>query len=87
MSKCPSSIWCQDSNPRPFEHESSPITTRPGLRQGIKLYYMFTPCLFGLVQWALVKLSEVKTAQLLIAKDHQIIFENFLVCTSQVHSS
>ena len=25
------SIRCRDSNPRPFEHESSPITTRPGL--------------------------------------------------------
>ena len=31
MTKCPSSIWRQDSNPQPFEHESSPITTRPGL--------------------------------------------------------
>ena len=31
MSKCPSSIRCRDSNPRPFEHESSPKTTRPGL--------------------------------------------------------
>ena len=31
MSKCPSSIWRRDSNPRPFEHESSPTTTRPGL--------------------------------------------------------
>ena len=29
--KCPSSIWCQDSNSRPLEHESPPITTRPGL--------------------------------------------------------
>ena len=28
---CPSSIWCWDLNPRPLEHESSPITTRPGL--------------------------------------------------------
>ena len=27
----PSSIWCRDSNPRLLEHESSPITTRPGL--------------------------------------------------------
>ena len=30
-SMCPSSIWHRDSNPQPFEHESSPITTRPGL--------------------------------------------------------
>ena len=29
--KCPSSIWCWDLNPRPSEHESPPITTRPGL--------------------------------------------------------
>ena len=26
-----SSIWYRDSNPRPLEHESRPITTRPGL--------------------------------------------------------
>ena len=28
---CPSSIRCQDSNPRPLKHESSPITTRLNL--------------------------------------------------------
>ena len=28
---CPSSIWCWDSNSRSLEHESPPITTRPGL--------------------------------------------------------
>ena len=28
---CPSSIRRQDSNPRPLEHESPPITTWPGL--------------------------------------------------------
>ena len=28
---CPSSIQCRDSNPWPLEHESAPITTRPGL--------------------------------------------------------
>ena len=27
----PSNIWCQDLNPKPLEHELSPITTRPGL--------------------------------------------------------
>ena len=31
VEKCPSSIRCRDSNPRPLEHESPPITTRPGL--------------------------------------------------------
>ena len=34
---CPSSIKHQDSNPRPLEHESSPITTRPVL---LKLFQM-----------------------------------------------
>ena len=29
--KCPSSIRCQDSKPRPWEHESLPITTGPWL--------------------------------------------------------
>ena len=29
--KCPSSIRCWDSNSRPLEHESPPITTTPGL--------------------------------------------------------
>ena len=29
--KSSSSIWCRDSNSRPLDHESPPITTRPGL--------------------------------------------------------
>ena len=29
--KCPSSRQYWDSNPRPFDHDSPPITTRPGL--------------------------------------------------------
>ena len=29
VKKRPSSIQCRDSNPQPFEHELSPITTRP----------------------------------------------------------
>ena len=31
VKKCPSSIWHRDSNPRPQERESPPLTTRPGL--------------------------------------------------------
>ena len=31
VKKCPSSKPCWDSNPEPSEHESPPITTRPGL--------------------------------------------------------
>ena len=39
---CPSSIWHRDSNPRPLECESPPITTRPGLppRVGIVCTYL-----------------------------------------------
>ena len=29
--KCPSIMWCQDSNSQLLAHESPPITTRPGL--------------------------------------------------------
>ena len=29
--KCPSTIWCRNLNPQPLEHESPPITARPGL--------------------------------------------------------
>ena len=32
--KRPTSIWCRDFHPQPFKHESSPITTRPGLDIG-----------------------------------------------------
>ena len=39
VKKCPSSMWCQDSNPLPSEYKSPPITTSPGLprhlREGI----------------------------------------------------
>ena len=31
VKKCPSSMWCRDLNPQLLKHESSPITTRPGL--------------------------------------------------------
>ena len=31
VKKCPSSIWCRDSDPQPLERESLLITTRPAL--------------------------------------------------------
>ena len=40
--KCPSSIRCWDSNPRPLEHKSLPITTRTGLLP--KFGSVFDPC-------------------------------------------
>ena len=43
MSKGQSSIWRRDWNPQPFEHESSPITTRPGLPPHFAIMF---PCPF-----------------------------------------
>ena len=40
VKKCLSRILCQDSNSRPLEHESSPITTRPGLPP-VKFNFIF----------------------------------------------
>ena len=31
VNKCPSSLWYQDLNTQPLEHESPPITPRPEL--------------------------------------------------------
>ena len=41
VKKCPSSIRCRDSNPRPSERESLPITTRPGLPPN-SFFFAFT---------------------------------------------
>ena len=35
VKKCPSSIWCWDSNPLPLERESLPVTTRPGQKSNL----------------------------------------------------
>ena len=40
VKKCPSSIWCWDSNSWPLEHESHLITTRPGPLHEILLLNM-----------------------------------------------
>ena len=37
--KCPSSIQCRDSNSRPLEHESPPVTTRPELLPSFNYLY------------------------------------------------
>ena len=39
VKKCPPSIWCWDLKPRSSEHESLPITTRPGLPAHSKLSF------------------------------------------------
>ena len=44
--KCPSSIWCRDSNSWSLERQSPPITTRPGLLSNILLYLPSPPLPF-----------------------------------------
>ena len=51
VKKCPSSIQRQDSNPQPFKHELSPITTRPGLPPklfplsfNLKVFFLLSIC-------------------------------------------
>ena len=39
--KCPSSIWYWDLNPQSLEHESPPITTRPGLSEVAECCFSF----------------------------------------------
>ena len=34
VKKCPSSIWCRDSNSQPFDYESPPLTLSQGSRPG-----------------------------------------------------
>ena len=41
VNKCPSCIRCWDSNPQPFEHELSPVTTRPGLNGAFFILKLF----------------------------------------------
>ena len=43
VKKCPSRIWCWDSNSLPLEHESLPITTRPGLPPTLNSFYYSDP--------------------------------------------
>ena len=42
---CPSIIWRWDLNPRPLEHEFSPITTRPGLPPATGKFYFTINCI------------------------------------------
>ena len=63
--KCPFSIRCQDSNSQPLEHESPPITIRPGL----------PPCLFGNVY-----VAPLGTLCLLMVLQSSYIFPSHIVC-------
>ena len=46
VKKCPSSMRCWNSNPQPTEHESPPITTRPGLQPVIDVSCIETFTMF-----------------------------------------
>ena len=48
VKKCPSSIQCWDPNPQPFEHELSPVTTRPGVPDQPFTLYRIRP---SVVRW------------------------------------
>ena len=65
---CPSSIQCQNLNPWPSEHESPPITTRPGLPSKslhFSLYVnIFVHCLNKL---AIILLGRISTTGLHIS--------------------
>ena len=43
VKKCPSNIQCQDTNSQHLEHESPPITTRPGLLPNVHFYCEKSP--------------------------------------------
>ena len=43
--KCPSSMRCRDSNSQPYDSESPPLTTRPGIRPR---FYIFLPWCLGI---------------------------------------
>ena len=68
--KYPSRIWCRDSNPQPLEHESSPITIRPGLPPSKSIFLSFKfaivrshrckPCLVCPFYWCQQRLVTVK---------------------------
>ena len=45
----PIAVWCWDSNPRPFDHESPPITTRPGLMPG-RTFLLFAEVCCGIFE-------------------------------------
>ena len=61
VKKCPSNIWCQDSNSWPLAHESPPITTGPGLPN-----LDFALCILS--SWIVHKLAEsILCIELLIA--------------------
>ena len=57
---CPSSIWCWDSNPRPSEHESHPITTTRWHQFMLIRHndtYLYVSLCRSPVYWALVNID------------------------------
>ena len=61
MTKCQYSIQCYDLNPIPPEHESPPITTRPGLPpQGLQFFNARGPTHEVLKHFSRVKFADCR---------------------------
>ena len=72
VKKCPSSKQCWDSNPRPLEHTSPPLNTRPGLPHKWWLFQTIPKGRF--------MLSTVKNTQAYFLQSrHALRFDNNLV--------
>ena len=60
VKKPPSSIWCWDSNPRPLECESLPITTRPEISPNLFFFFVFSIQLIINVQYKFFTMTGFK---------------------------
>ena len=78
VKKCLSIIWCRDSNPRPLEHESPSITTRPGLPPEFGTIY---PSVLGLHRQIVVGLSVVRES-VPVLDAGEFLLEMY-ICTSR----
>ena len=81
VKKCPSSIRCWDSNSWPLEHESPPITTRPGLLPlvlGVKFHKRCSRCSLSCSIWKSLNLSRK-------ASNANFMFQGWLNGSKQIH--
>ena len=73
--KCPSSIQCWDSNPQPSEHESPPITTRPGLppKSFLTILKTYSNCFYD---------AQVEGSGIVIDKVSQHVISSWCIWTN-----
>ena len=69
---CPSGIRRRDSNPQPLEHESTPITTKPGLPpSSLQLgLFLFNISIYSRAPWA--------------KNDRSLLLRENVLCSRQV---